>query len=97
MHAERPPASGPACILQWLHRQWGRSLGVVYAVPLVSFALARRIPQGQWPRLLSLLALGAGQGAVGWWMVKSGLEHERFGEFDRPRVSPYRLATHVRL
>lgn len=94
-------------------------------MPLAAFALARRIPSGQAPRLLGLLALGASQGAIGgellyctrsvalpatlslspassslcvsgWWMVKSGLEHERFGELDRPRVSPYRLATHVR-
>ncbi|MBA0573800.1 hypothetical protein Golob_001057 [Gossypium lobatum] len=45
-------------------------------------------------RLSALFALGAGQGLIGWWMVKSGLE-EPASEYVEPRVSPYRLAAHL--
>lgn len=85
----------PIYFMEWAHRQWGRVIGLLFAGPLVYFAAARRIPPGLGPRLGLLLALGGAQGGVGWWMVKSGLEHERFGEHSIPRVSPYRLATHV--
>jgi heme a synthase len=85
----------PIYWMEWLHRAWGRTIGVIFAGPLAYFAVTRRIPPGQWPYLLGLLGLGAAQGGIGWWMVKSGLEHERFDEFSIPRVSPYRLATHV--
>ena len=85
----------PIYIMEWAHRQWGRGLGLLFGGPLVALALARRIPHGLGPRLGLLLVLGGAQGGVGWWMVKSGLEHERFDEHAIPRVSPYRLATHV--
>ena len=85
--------------MEWFHRQWGRGIGLLFGLPLGYFALTKRIPSGMGPKLALLLALGAGQGAVGWWMVKSGLEHERFNapgmEYAIPRVSAYRLATHV--
>jgi hypothetical protein len=87
----------PIYWMEWLHRFWGRSIGVLFAAPLAYFAATRRIPAGQWPKLLGLLGLGAAQGGIGWWMVKSGLEHERFDQYSTPRVSPYRLATHVSL
>ena len=45
-------------------------------------------------RLLSILALGGLQGCIGWWMVKSGLKVKPEYQ-DRPRVSPYRLMTHL--
>jgi cytochrome c oxidase assembly protein subunit 15 len=54
----------------------------------VVLALRGQIPAGYKPRLLALLALGALQGAVGWWMVKSGIVHD-------VKVSHYRLATHL--
>lgn len=52
----------------------GRALGVVYGVPLLYFGLRGRIPAHIRGKVAGLFALGGGQGLVGWWMVKSGLE-----------------------
>ena len=73
---------------EYLHRLWGRLIGVAFAVPLLVFLLAGRIERALLPRLLALLALGALQGGIGWWMVVSGLA-------DEPAVSAYRLAVHL--
>jgi cytochrome c oxidase assembly protein subunit 15 len=73
---------------EYFHRVWGRLIGIVYAVPLVLFLVTGRVERRWIVRLLVLLALGGLQGAIGWWMVTSGLA-------DEPRVSPYRLATHL--
>lgn len=73
---------------EYIHRVWGRLIGVVFALPLAVFLVTGRIERALAPRLLLLFALGAGQGAIGWWMVTSGLA-------DEPRVSPYRLAVHL--
>lgn len=75
---------------EWLHRLWGRAIGLVFALPLVWFAVRRQIPHGYGKPLLGILALGALQGFVGWFMVASGL-------VDRPSVSHFRLATHLAL
>ena len=85
---------------EWGHRMWGRAIGVVFAAPLVYFAAKKQIPRHLYGRIGTLFGMGGLQGAVGWWMVKSGLEHEHvFGikrsEHDTPRVSPYRLTTHL--
>jgi cytochrome c oxidase assembly protein subunit 15 len=76
--------------LEYIHRLWGRLIGVAFLLPFLWFWIRGRIPQGYWPALLGLFALGALQGAVGWLMVASGL-------VDRPSVSHYRLATHLAL
>ncbi len=76
---------------EWGHRQLGRVIGVVWALGFVGFALARAIPPGWTGRLLLIGALGAAQGAIGWWMVSSGLAG------DRVDVASYRLATHLGL
>ncbi|KUF11577.1 heme A synthase [Pseudoponticoccus marisrubri] len=76
---------------EWGHRQLGRVIGLVWAVGFLGFLLARRIPTGWTPRLLGLGALGGLQGAVGWWMVSSGLGGEMLD------VASYRLATHLGL
>jgi cytochrome c oxidase assembly protein subunit 15 len=76
--------------LEYLHRLWGRLIGVAFALPLGWFWLRGRLPRWLKPRLLALLTLGALQGAVGWAMVASGL-------IDRPSVSHYRLAAHLML
>ena len=76
---------------EWGHRQLGRVIGLVWAVGFVGFALARQIPTGWTGRLLLLGALGGLQGAVGWWMVSSGLDG------DATDVASYRLATHLGL
>lgn len=78
---------------EWFHRFLVRmGLGTVFVVPLVWFWLRGAIPTGYKPRLLGLLALGLLQGAVGWWMVKSGLH----GTAD-VKVSHFRLAVHLGL
>ena len=76
---------------EWGHRQLGRVVGLVWAVGFVGFWATRRIPAGWTGRLLGLGALGGLQGAIGWWMVSSGLSG------DRVDVASYRLATHLGL
>ena len=73
---------------EYVHRVWGRILGLAFGIPLLFFWLSGRIPQGYGLPLLGLLALGGVQGIIGWWMVTSGL-------VDNPAVSQYRLATHL--
>jgi cytochrome c oxidase assembly protein subunit 15 len=85
----------PIYFMEWAHRMWGRGLGVAFGVPLAALVVARAVPTGLGPRLFGLLFLGGTQGAIGWWMVKSGLDAKRFAPTDTPRVSPYRLATHL--
>jgi cytochrome c oxidase assembly protein subunit 15 len=75
--------------LEWIHRFWGRLIGLAYVGGLAWFWLRGRIPAGLKPRLLLLLALGGLQGAIGWFMVASGFEA------DRTAVSPYRLVVHL--
>lgn len=76
---------------EWGHRQMGRVIGLVWAAGFLWFWLRRRIPAGWTGRLLLLGALGGVQGAIGWWMVRSGLEGEALD------VASYRLATHLGL
>ena len=76
---------------EWAHRQLGRVVGLVWAVGFVGFLVARAIPPGSTGRLLGLGALGGLQGAIGWWMVSSGLVGEQVD------VKSYRLATHLGL
>lgn len=73
---------------EYFHRLLGRLIGLAFAVPLVWFAIRRQIPRGYGWRLVALLALGGLQGAIGWWMVKSGLSV-------RTDVSHIRLAVHL--
>ena len=75
-------------LVEWGHRLLGRASGLVFGLPLVWFAVKGRLRGARLLRLVGVFALGGLQGAVGWWMVKSGL-------VDVPRVSPYRLATHL--
>ena len=78
---------------EWGHRQLGRLIGLVWAVGFVGFLLARRIPAGWTGRLLLPGVLGGVQGAIGWWMVASGVTQ---GE-GMTSVASYRLATHLGL
>jgi cytochrome c oxidase assembly protein subunit 15 len=73
---------------EWVHRLLGRILGLVFFVGVGWFALKRQIPTGFGWRLAALFILGGLQGAVGWFMVMSGLE-------GRTEVSPYRLSAHL--
>ena len=74
---------------EWSHRQLGRLIGLVWALGFLGFLVARKIPAGWTPRLLGVGALGGMQGAIGWWMVSSGLNDGMV------RVASYRLATHL--
>ncbi|MBU2958329.1 COX15/CtaA family protein [Paracoccus sp. 1_MG-2023] len=74
---------------EWGHRLLGRAVGLVWALGLLFFAATRRVPTGWMPRLLSIGVLGGLQGAIGWWMVSSGLVE------GMTSVASYRLATHL--
>jgi cytochrome c oxidase assembly protein subunit 15 len=73
---------------EWVHRLLARLAGLAFALPLAWFWTRGSIPPGYKPRLLALLALGGLQGAVGWWMVTSGLSAD-------VKVSHVRLAVHL--
>ena len=76
---------------EWGHRQLGRVIGLVWALGFFGFLVVRKIPRGWTGRLLLLGVLGGAQGAIGWWMVSSGLSGARVD------VASYRLATHLGL
>lgn len=78
---------------EWGHRQLGRVVGLVWAVGFLSFLALRKIPTGWTGRLIIPGALGGIQGAIGWWMVASGVTQ---GE-GMTAVASYRLATHLGL
>ncbi len=75
---------------EWAHRFLGRFVGLAFFVPMVFFWATGRLEGWLKPRLVLLFVLGGLQGAIGWWMVKSGL-------VERVDVSQYRLATHLTL
>jgi heme a synthase len=76
---------------EWSHRQLGRVIGLVWAVGFLSFLVTRKIPVGWTARLFFIGVLGGAQGAIGWWMVSSGLGGQNVD------VASYRLATHLGL
>ncbi|WP_208354358.1 heme A synthase [Pseudaestuariivita rosea] len=76
---------------EWGHRQLGRFIGLVWGIGFLFFFVSKKIPTGWTGRLLLLGGLGGLQGAIGWWMVSSGL---RPGMLD---VASYRLAIHLGL
>jgi cytochrome c oxidase assembly protein subunit 15 len=78
---------------EWGHRQLGRVIGLVWAIGFAWFLLRRQIPTGWTGRLFFVGALGGAQGAIGWWMVSSGVTQGE-GMTD---VASYRLATHLGL
>eukprot|EP00892_Ulva_mutabilis_P006279 jgi/Ulvmu1/4022/UM189_0006.1 len=80
--------------MEYVHRMWGRALGLVFALPALYFAGRGHIRGALAGRLGLLFLMGGAQGFVGWWMVKSGLQQPE-SQHDVPRVSPYRLAAHL--
>lgn len=76
---------------EWGHRQLGRFVGLVWAVGFLFFLFTKRIPKGWSLRLFFVGVLGGLQGAIGWWMVSSGLTGRVVD------VASYRLATHLGL
>ncbi|MEQ1714146.1 MAG: COX15/CtaA family protein, partial [Hyphomicrobium sp.] len=73
---------------EWGHRFLGRMIGLAFALPLAAFWVKGWLRPGLVPQLTSVLALGALQGGIGWYMVQSGL-------VDRVDVSQYRLSLHL--
>ncbi|MFJ6328485.1 MULTISPECIES: COX15/CtaA family protein [unclassified Rhizobium] len=73
---------------EWAHRVLARGIGVIFGVPLLFFVLTGRVERRLWLPLGGIFLLGGLQGAIGWWMVYSGLEA-------RTNVSQYRLAIHL--
>ncbi len=76
--------------LEYLHRVWGRLIGLAFAIPLLVFAFTGQIRRSLLPRFAAMFVLGAMQGLMGWVMVMSGL-------VERPDVSQYRLSAHLGL
>jgi heme a synthase len=75
---------------EYAHRLLGRLVGVAFLVPFLWFLARREIPAGHGARLALIFVLGGAQGALGWYMVQSGL-------VDDPRVSQFRLTAHLGL
>jgi cytochrome c oxidase assembly protein subunit 15 len=75
---------------EWSHRLLGRTVGAVFFVPFIGFLIAGKIERRLMPRLFLIFILGGLQGALGWYMVASGL-------VDRVEVSQYRLSAHLTL
>jgi cytochrome c oxidase assembly protein subunit 15 len=75
---------------EYIHRLWGRLIGLVFALPFIFFAIRGMVPRGMRGHLVVLFVLGGAQGLIGWWMVKSGF-------VERTDVSQYRLAVHLGL
>jgi heme a synthase len=75
---------------EYFHRLLGRLIGIAFALPFVWFFARRRLPRRLLPPLAGILLLGFAQGALGWYMVESGLS-------DRVEVSQYRLVAHLAL
>ncbi len=73
---------------EWLHRFIGRFIGIVFIIPFSFFLIKKKLNKTTLKKCIILLGLGAFQGFLGWYMVKSGL-------IDRPDVSHYRLAAHL--
>jgi cytochrome c oxidase assembly protein subunit 15 len=82
------PAFKGIFYVEWAHRLLGRLIGVVFLLPFLYFLVRRQLKRALVPKLVTMFVLGGLQGALGWYMVKSGL-------IDIPRVSPYRLTAHL--
>ncbi|BFY97873.1 hypothetical protein BsWGS_00913 [Bradybaena similaris] len=80
--------------MEWAHRMWGRATGLVFLLPAIYFLRKGWISRSMKPRLALFAGLIGLQGFLGWYMVKSGLE-DKPDPSDVPRVSQYRLATHL--
>lgn len=74
--------------LEFVHRLWGRGIGIVFLVPFMFFLLKKKLNKQLILKLTTMFVLGGLQGLLGWFMVKSGLS-------DHPDVSPYRLTAHL--
>uniref|UniRef100_A0AC35UDH0 Cytochrome c oxidase assembly protein COX15 n=1 Tax=Rhabditophanes sp. KR3021 TaxID=114890 RepID=A0AC35UDH0_9BILA len=83
--------------MEYFHRMWGRAIGVAFLAPAAYLWAKGRFSTGMKKRVVAAGTLLVGQGLVGWWMVKSGLDPSENSNNEIPRVSQYRLATHLSL
>lgn len=74
-------------MLEYIHRVWGRLIGLFFLLPFLYFLFAGKIAKSLRPKLAMMFVLGGLQGVLGWYMVSSG--------FDSPYVSQYRLTAHL--
>jgi len=74
-------------LLEYVHRVWGRLIGMFFLLPFLYFLFAGKISKALRPKLIVMFLLGGMQGLLGWYMVSSG--------FDNPYVSQYRLTAHL--
>ncbi|KEY66833.1 hypothetical protein S7711_05188 [Stachybotrys chartarum IBT 7711] len=81
--------------MEWTHRVWGRVIGMTFALPTLYFIARRKVSAKMAVNLLGISGLIGFQGLIGWWMVKSGLKDDLFAPGSHPRVSQYRLTTHL--
>lgn len=82
--------------MEWGHRLVGRGIGMFFILPAIYFWSTKKISSHMRVRIVSLTALLGLQGAIGWWMVKSGLDQQQLEERkSKPTVSQYRLTTHL--
>lgn len=81
--------------MEWIHRLWGRVVGITFLLPTAYFIVRRRVSKPMALKLVGICGLIGFQGVIGWWMVKSGLKDDIFEQGKHPRVSQYRLAAHL--
>lgn len=82
--------------MEWIHRLWGRAIGMIFVVPAIYFAASKKTSPHVNKRIFGLACLLGLQGFIGWWMVKSGLDQQQLDERNsKPTVSQYRLTTHL--
>lgn len=81
--------------MEWIHRLWGRFVGLSFVIPAVYFVAKKKVSRPMAVRLAGIAGLIGLQGFIGWWMVKSGLKDDLFAPGSHPRVSQYRLTTHL--
>lgn len=81
--------------MEWFHRLWGRFIGMSFVLPTLYFIARRKVTPKMAVNLLGISSLIGFQGIIGWWMVKSGLKDDLFAPGSHPRVSQYRLTTHL--
>ena len=81
--------------MEWTHRVWGRVVGLSFVLPTIYFIARRRVTPRMAASLVGISGLIGFQGFIGWWMVKSGLKDDLFAPGSHPRVSQYRLASHL--
>lgn len=82
--------------MEWGHRLLGRAIGMFFVLPAIYFWKTKRFTPHVTRRVIGLTGLLGLQGAIGWWMVRSGLDEEQLAERkSKPTVSQYRLTTHL--